>query len=462
MLPTSTFPINDIPSGDSSGGSSFNLLRDGSSEVANPFADELRVSRSTVGMTGSVAIPVDDDGLPGSGNDLPPGLEALVEELQSLQADLGTEALTAADLDVDLELTLRDLELPAGMSLTTPFAQVEVSDINVSRLDSTVDTLGALPMDASAKLPTPVSFVPPTASQINDLAELANVSVDQLDAALERASSKLSQDDMRRVTEALQRLLAGAENGAGSRQGIAPASVVTVDGVTTDGRGDRFRAIGVGPLGGEIGEGARVSTALRTELGNAVAELARMEAATLAKPQAGTYQVHATAAALPGAGALASSPDLASSLSALSDTINTPVKDPSWGDRLNERVMMMATNKLQNAELRLSPAEMGPLRIRLSMDDNAANVSFIAQNGATREVIEAALPRLKTLLEEQGINLGQASVGEQSAERESGESDDRPGSTAFSTDDGDDVSNEDTVSVSTRVRVARGLLDTFV
>ena len=96
------------------------------------------------------------------------------------------------------------------------------------------------------------------------------------------------------------------------------------------------------------------------------------------------------------------------------------------------------------------------------MEDNAANVSFIAQNGVTRDVIESALPRLRTLLEEQGINLGQASVGEQSAEGQSGDREEPSGSSSLAREDGDGRSTDDTVSVSTRVRVARGLLDTFV
>ncbi|MEM8682586.1 MAG: flagellar hook-length control protein FliK [Pseudomonadota bacterium] len=462
MLPTNFFPTSEIPGGDSPLGSSLKLLNDGVSDPASPFADELKVNRSIVDLNGRVAVPLDVTGLPGSGNDLPPGLDTLVEELQSMQADLGPEALTAAELDVDLELTLRDLELPAGLNLESPLEPIEVAEINVSPIEPLPEDIAAASLDASVKLANPVSFVPPSASQINDLAELTNLSVEQLETTLDRVSQRLSQDDMRRVTETLQRLLAGTETGGGSRQDIAPARVVTVDGVTTDGRGDRFRALGVGPLGAELGERATVSSSLRTELGNAVAELARADAATLVKPQAGTFQVHATAAAIPTATQLATSADLASGLTALSETIDTPVRDPSWGDRLGERVLMMATNKLQNAEIRLSPAEMGPLRIRLSMEDNAANISFVAQNGATRDVIEAALPRLRNLLEEQGINLGQASVGEQSAEQQSENTDERQGSTALSTDDGDELSNENTVSVSTRVRVARGLLDTFV
>ena len=97
-----------------------------------------------------------------------------------------------------------------------------------------------------------------------------------------------------------------------------------------------------------------------------------------------------------------------------------------------------------------------------SMEDNAASVSFVAQNGATREAIESALPRLRTLLEEQGINLGQASVGEQSAEQQSDGTEEGERTSAFAADGDERSSDEETVSISTRVRVARGLLDTFV
>ena len=93
--------------------------------------------------------------------------------------------------------------------------------------------------------------------------------------------------------------------------------------------------------------------------------------------------------------------------------IDVPVKDTAWGGMLGERVVVMANNQLQNAEIRLTPAELGPLRVQVAVEDGAANVTFHAQHAVTREAIEQALPRLRELLAENGLTLNHADVGEQ-------------------------------------------------
>lgn len=142
------------------------------------------------------------------------------------------------------------------------------------------------------------------------------------------------------------------------------------------------------------------------------------------------------------------------------DLISTPVRGQGWGEQIGERVLLMAANQNKTAEIRLTPAEMGPLRVQVSVDDGAANVTFQAQHAVTREAIEQALPRLRELLAENGLSLGQANVGEQGvAERERDENGGPPGHSGDAgelLDDGNDpASMQRTVNTSS-------LLDTFV
>ncbi|MEL7186147.1 MAG: flagellar hook-length control protein FliK [Pseudomonadota bacterium] len=93
------------------------------------------------------------------------------------------------------------------------------------------------------------------------------------------------------------------------------------------------------------------------------------------------------------------------------DLVRTPVTDPAWGDRIGQRVVMMAGNQIQQAEIRLTPAELGPVRVQISVEDGAANITFQAQHAVTREAIEAAMPRLREMLADSGLQLGQSNVG---------------------------------------------------
>lgn len=92
--------------------------------------------------------------------------------------------------------------------------------------------------------------------------------------------------------------------------------------------------------------------------------------------------------------------------------IETPVHDAAWGDRIGDRLLMMAGSKMQVAEIRLSPAELGPLRVQIAIDDGATSVTFHAQHAITREALEQAMPRLRELFADNGLTLGQSNIAE--------------------------------------------------
>jgi flagellar hook-length control protein FliK len=89
-----------------------------------------------------------------------------------------------------------------------------------------------------------------------------------------------------------------------------------------------------------------------------------------------------------------------------------PLADPdAWSQNLGDRLLMMAENGMQSARLKLHPEHLGPLEIRISVDDNGASrVSFSAHHPQTREALEHAIPKLRELFADQGLNLAHANV----------------------------------------------------
>jgi hypothetical protein len=140
--------------------------------------------------------------------------------------------------------------------------------------------------------------------------------------------------------------------------------------------------------------------------------------------------------------------------------IHTSPGKPGWNEALGERVTWMAGNKVQNAELRLNPAELGPVRVHISIDDGNATVNFTAQHPLTRDAIEQALPRLREMLADQGLSLQNTNVSEQGkGEEHSGprRQDDAP---AFASDRNGPAGNADG-NVLPAARQAAGLVDLF-
>lgn len=91
--------------------------------------------------------------------------------------------------------------------------------------------------------------------------------------------------------------------------------------------------------------------------------------------------------------------------------IQTPVgQGRAWAQALGQRVTMMQAQGMERAEVRLHPPNLGPLEIRLSMTQDQTQLTLSSQHAVTREALESALPRLREMLQEEGIELGDATV----------------------------------------------------
>ncbi|MGM0553444.1 MAG: flagellar hook-length control protein FliK [Pseudomonadota bacterium] len=100
----------------------------------------------------------------------------------------------------------------------------------------------------------------------------------------------------------------------------------------------------------------------------------------------------------------------------------------SGGDReLADRVRMLAQAQGGRTELKLHPPQLGTLDVRVSVDGDRATVQFVSANPVTREVLEAALPRLRDSLAEGGLKLDDATVSDQAADEQPDQQDSESG-----------------------------------
>lgn len=115
----------------------------------------------------------------------------------------------------------------------------------------------------------------------------------------------------------------------------------------------------------------------------------------------------------------ASTPIAASSGTSLPSSIGTPVSHPAWPSQLGQQLVQFAQRGgEQHIQMKLHPAELGPLSISLKMTEHGAQAHFLSAHAQVRQVVEQAIPQLREALAEQGISLGETSVGEQNASNE--------------------------------------------
>ncbi|HTU67009.1 MAG TPA: flagellar hook-length control protein FliK [Steroidobacteraceae bacterium] len=92
--------------------------------------------------------------------------------------------------------------------------------------------------------------------------------------------------------------------------------------------------------------------------------------------------------------------------------IATHARDPRWAEEFNTRIAMMVGKAESVAALSLTPVDLGPVEVNITVKDSQASIQFGAAQAETRQLIEASLPKLRELLAAQGFNLTDASVSQ--------------------------------------------------
>lgn len=94
--------------------------------------------------------------------------------------------------------------------------------------------------------------------------------------------------------------------------------------------------------------------------------------------------------------------------------ISTPVGSAGWGDELGSKTLVMVRDGQQSAEMQLNPPNLGPLEVRLSVQNDQTSLIFVSVHASVRDAIQSALPRLSGMLAESGLSMGSVQVGDQS------------------------------------------------
>jgi flagellar hook-length control protein FliK len=111
------------------------------------------------------------------------------------------------------------------------------------------------------------------------------------------------------------------------------------------------------------------------------------------------------------------------------DQLNTnetiAVFQKDFSVNMKEKVMVMINQKIQQADIQLDPPELGNVQVRVNLQGDTASVSFIVQNSQAKDALEQQMGKLKDMLAESGVDVGEAHVQQQdqkaSSEQENGQ-----------------------------------------
>jgi len=142
--------------------------------------------------------------------------------------------------------------------------------------------------------------------------------------------------------------------------------------------------------------------------------------------------------------------------------VQAPLHSMAFAPELGARVSLLAVDGVQQAELQLNPADMGPVSVQIVVDGGQAQVSFHAAQAETRQALEQSLPDLAAALQGQGLTLSGGGVFQQ-APRDADHGEDRSdaGHSSGASRGGNDRIGGMANTASAPARRTVGLLDTF-
>lgn len=144
-------------------------------------------------------------------------------------------------------------------------------------------------------------------------------------------------------------------------------------------------------------------------------------------------------------------------------TVSTPLHSEAWPQHFGEKLVWMAKNDQQSAQININPPQLGPVQITLNLSGDQATAIFTSPHAEVRQAIESSLPQLRDMLSSAGIMLGDANVGANLAQQNQ--------NTPFQTPNRAQSSGENAIlpandnapvaGVAAPLHIGRGLVDLF-
>ena len=98
---------------------------------------------------------------------------------------------------------------------------------------------------------------------------------------------------------------------------------------------------------------------------------------------------------------------------------------PEGQNQFAEKIRWIVNARNSFAEIRLDPPDLGSVQVKVSTAGETATVSFVVQSQQARDALDQATPRLREMLAQQGIELGQSSVQQESQQQQEQQQDGR-------------------------------------
>ena len=140
--------------------------------------------------------------------------------------------------------------------------------------------------------------------------------------------------------------------------------------------------------------------------------------------------------------------------------VNVTFGQPQWANAIADRTAMLASQNINFAELQLDPPELGPLTVKIHIQQDQATVNFVAHSSLIKDSLEQSSQRLKDMFNEQGLNLADVDVSErQSDSQDNAKNSDHENADTLGHDDVDLEGDSNSIVVNHQININNGVDD---
>ncbi|KTD41259.1 flagellar hook-length control protein FliK [Legionella parisiensis] len=94
----------------------------------------------------------------------------------------------------------------------------------------------------------------------------------------------------------------------------------------------------------------------------------------------------------------------------MSLAIPIEIDKPEWSKQFSDHIIWLGQQEVKSALIKINPEDLGPLEISIKVVNDSASVSIVTHTHQIRDIIEQSLPKLQTMLAEQGLNLSEVHI----------------------------------------------------
>lgn len=93
--------------------------------------------------------------------------------------------------------------------------------------------------------------------------------------------------------------------------------------------------------------------------------------------------------------------------------VAVPFSQAAWGENLGSQLSLLMAKNMDSAQIQLDPPELGPLGVRIQLNNDQVSLQFTSAHAVVRDALEQSSQKLQQMLSEEGLDLVDVDVSDE-------------------------------------------------